>query len=76
MSRSSQILLVTFDASTAIDPLTVSAKNLAEHVESYLQRVAAGPLDVAVSDGEAFGVVHQGERLLAAFSFVTLGGAR
>ena len=52
MSRSSQILVVTFDPSTEIDPLTVIAKKLAESVEQYLQRVVSGPVDVSVADHE------------------------
>lgn len=76
MSRSSQILLVTFDPSAGIDPLTVIAKELAESVELYLQRVAPGAMSVAISDHGDYGLVRQGGRHVTAFTFSPLGGAR
>ncbi|MFB6805399.1 hypothetical protein [Streptomyces sp. NPDC056387] len=76
MSRSSQILIVTFDPSTDLDPLTVVEKRLAEQVELYLQRLSAGPIDVAVSDSESTGLAVTGGRPLASFTFAPLGGAR
>lgn len=76
MSRSSQILLVTFDAAAGVDPLTATAKQLAESVELYLQRVAPGAMTVAVSDTENYGLVRQDGQLLTAFTFAPLGGAR
>lgn len=74
MSRSSQILLVTFDPSIEIDPLTVTAKNLAESVELYLQRVAPGPMSVVVADDTERGVALHDGQLVAAFTFAPLGG--
>ncbi|MFJ8208171.1 hypothetical protein [Streptomyces sp. NPDC096033] len=76
MSRSSQIIVVTFDPSTDLDPLTVIEKHLAEQVELYLQRVAAGPIDVALSDSEPTGVAMTDGRPLASFTFAPIGGAR
>jgi hypothetical protein len=76
MSRSSQILIVTFDPSTDLDPLTVVEKQLAAQVELYLQRLTAGPVDVAVSDREPAGVAVVDGRPLASFTFAPLGGAR
>lgn len=76
MFRSSQILLVSFDPSTGLDPLTVVAKRLAEQVESYLQRVTPGELVVDVADDEDRGLVLRAGRLVAAFSFAPLGVAQ
>lgn len=76
MSRSSQILIVTFDPSTDLDPLTVVEKQLTEQVELYLQRITAGPIDVAVADNEAAGVAVADGRPLTSFTFAPLGGAR
>jgi hypothetical protein len=76
MSRSSQILLVTFDPSTGIDPLTVTAKQLVDSVELYLQRVAPGELTIRVAEDADYGLAHQRGRLVSHFTFAPLGGAR
>lgn len=76
MSRSSQILIVTFDPSTGVDPLTVIEKQLVDSVERYLQRVAPGELSISVADDAECGLAHQDGRLVSHFTFAPLGGAR
>lgn len=73
MFRASQILLVTFDPSTGVDPLTVTAKQLADSVERYLQRVAPGGLTVRVAEDADYGLAHQDGRLVSHFTFAPIG---
>jgi hypothetical protein len=74
MSRSSQILIVTFDPSTELEPLTVVEKRLVEQVELYLQRLVFGPISVTVSHTEPVGMAVHDSRPLASFTFAPLGG--
>lgn len=74
MSRSSQIFIVTFDPSTGVDPLTVTAKQLVDSVERYLQRVAPGELAIRVAEDADYGLAHQDGRLVSHFTFAPLGG--
>ncbi|MGW7551719.1 hypothetical protein [Streptomyces rimosus] len=66
----SAVVVVTFDLSSAVQPLTTRFPALVEDVKRYLRRLTDEPLDVQVSGRTGLGAVYRGDqRLFAAFAY-------
>ncbi|KOG53168.1 hypothetical protein ADK76_29110 [Streptomyces griseoflavus] len=68
----SAVVVVTFDFSSAVQPLTTWFPALAEDVQRYLRRLTDEPLDVQINARSELGAVYRGgHRLFAAFAYAT-----
>ncbi|MEV5942738.1 hypothetical protein [Streptomyces sp. NPDC051994] len=70
------IVRVTFDPTTNIDPLTARTGDLAESVARYLHRLSGVPVTVDYAETLGYGAAFTGVRLVATFEVAPIGGVK